>query len=247
METLGIDIGGSGIKGAPVDTYTGLLAASRFRVPTPAQAKPKPIARIVKQIVDHFEWEGPVGIGYPGVVQNGITRTATNLHDKWIDRDVIELFTGQFDLPVTVINDADAAGIAEMAFGAGKGETGTVIVVTVGTGIGTAVFSQGVLVPNTELGQMDLRGKRAEVRTSDAARQQEKLSWKKWAARFDEYLEVLEMLFVPDLFIVGGGVCKKADRFIPYLTVNARVVSARLGNEAGIIGAAMAARSPIVT
>ncbi|MBN1121167.1 MAG: ROK family protein [Anaerolineae bacterium] len=241
MEILGVDIGGSGIKGAPVDTSTGTLVTSRFRIPTPAQSKPKPIARVVRQIVDHFEWEGPVGIGYPGVVQNGFTRTATNLHNKWIDLDASGLFSEQIGLPVTLINDADAAGIAEMAFGAGKSEPGTVIVVTVGTGIGTAVFSHGVLVPNTELGQMDLRGKRAEVRTSDAARQQEKLSWKKWATRFDEYLGMLEMLFAPDLFIVGGGVCKKADRFIPYLTVNARVVPARLSNEAGIIGAAMVA------
>jgi polyphosphate glucokinase len=241
MEILGVDIGGSGIKGASVDTSTGTLVTARFRIPTPAQSKPKPIARVVRQIVDHFEWEGPVGIGYPGVVQNGFTRTATNLSDKWIDLDAAGLFTEQLELPVTLINDADAAGIAEMAFGAGKSETGTVIVITVGTGIGTAVFSHGVLVPNTELGQMDLRGKRAEVRTSDAARQIEKLSWKKWAERFDEYLGVLEMLFAPDLFIVGGGVCKKADRFVPYLTVNARVAPARLGNEAGIIGAAMVA------
>jgi polyphosphate glucokinase len=242
MKVLGIDIGGSGIKGAPVDTKKGELLAPRFRIPTPGGAKPKPVAKVVAKVTRHFDWEGPIGCGFPASVQRGVARTAANIHQSWIGTHVAELFREKCGCPVTVINDADAAGLAEMAFGAGKGYDGVVLIVTIGTGLGTSLFTDGVLLPNTELGHIEIDCEDAELSASDAARKRDELSWKKWADRFDGYLTSLEKLIWPDLIILGGGASKHHDRFFKYLTVKAKVVPAATLNEAGIIGAALAVR-----
>ncbi|MGW5685338.1 polyphosphate--glucose phosphotransferase [Nonomuraea sp. NPDC003754] len=236
MDVLGIDIGGSGIKGAPVDVKEGTLAAERLRIPTPQPAKPEGVTEVVSQIVEHFSWEGPVGVTFPGVVVNGVVRTAANVHRSWVGVDAGKLFGG-----ARVLNDADAAGLAEATFGEGRGRDGVVIMLTFGTGIGSAVFTDGRLVPNTELGHLELNGKDAERRASDKAREDHALSWDKWAERVEEYLKHVEMLFSPSLFIIGGGVSKKADKFLPHVRIDTPVVPARLQNEAGIIGAALMA------
>lgn len=246
MEILGIDIGGSGIKGAPVDTEGGVLLAERFRLPTPDSAKPKPVADVVAEIAHHFGWQGPIGCGFPAAVRGGVALTAANIHKKWIGTNAAALFTEATGCPVCVMNDADAAGLAEMTFGAGRGRAGTVFVVTIGTGLGTALFTGGHLLPNAELGHIELNGQDAETFASDAARKREDLSWEVWAGRFDLYLHRLEALFWPELFILGGGVSKKHEKFMPLLTVQAEVVPAQLLNEAGLIGAALAARSQFV-
>lgn len=242
MQILGIDIGGTGIKGAPVDTETGALLASRHRIPTPEQAKPKPVARVVGELAAHFGWQGPVGCGFPAVVRQGLVYTAANIHKSWIGTNVEALFTEAAKCPVHVLNDADAAGLAEMAFGAGRDQKGLVLMVTIGTGLGTALFTDGHLVPNLELGHIEIKGEDAEVRATDAARKRDKLSWKQWAKRFDIYLTTLEKLLWPDMIILGGGVIKKYDEFAPYLTVKAKVVPAQFLNDAGIVGAALSAR-----
>lgn len=243
MHVLGIDIGGSGIKGAPVDVEKGEMLTERFRIPTPRPAKPKPIARTVAEISKHFEWDGPIGCGFPAVVQHGITRSAANVHKKWIGTNAAKLFSEATGCSVNVINDADAAGLAEMAYGAGQGRKGVVLLVTIGTGLGTSVFNDGVLVPNTEFGHIEIDGKDAEFMASDAARKREDLSWKQWGKRFDIYLHRLERLIWPDLIILGGGVSKKYHKFMPYLDVQAEIVIAESFNEAGIIGAALAGKS----
>ena len=241
METLGIDIGGSGIKGAPVNIKTGELMAPRHRISTPQPSKPKAIADVVGEIARHFDWHGSIGAGFPAVIQHGVARTAANIHKSWINTDAAKLFGKTTGCPVTVVNDADAAGIAEMAFGSGQGRNGVVLLVTIGTGLGTSVFVDGHLLPNTEFGHIEIDCKDAELMASDAARKEHKLSWKKWGKRLDTYLLRLEALIWPDLIILGGGVSKKHEKFIPYLTVQAEVVPAETLNEAGIIGAALAA------
>ncbi len=241
-EVLGIDIGGSGIKGCPVNTKDGLMLEKRHRIPTPSPATPEKIAGTISEIVKHCKWEGPIGCGFPGVMQNGVARTAANLDQSWIDTDVNKLFTKATGLPVTVVNDADAAGLAEMKFGAGQGQRGVVLLLTVGTGIGAVMFVNGRLVPNLELGHIELNGMDAEKYCSDAIRKSENLKWEDWAKRFDEYLHTLEDLVWPDLVILGGGAAKKGDQFLRHLTVRSRVVPAELLNNAGLIGAAMAAR-----
>jgi polyphosphate glucokinase len=243
MEVLGIDIGGSGIKGAVVDTNSGALTAARIRIATPSPSKPKKVAEVVADIVEHFDWEGPVGCGFPSNVQNGVTLSAANVHKKWKGTNAEELFTNATGCPFRVVNDADAAGLAEMRFGAGRHRDGVVLIVTIGTGLGTALFTDGHLLPNAELGHIEIDCRDAESMASDAAHKRDKLSWKKWAKRFDRYLCELERLLSPDLFILGGGVSKKSENFIPYLTVKAEVVTAELLNEAGIVGAALAAKS----
>jgi polyphosphate glucokinase len=240
MKVLGIDIGGSGIKGAPVDTEKGKLLEERFRIPTPEGAKPADVAIVVKKVAKHFNWKGPIGCGFPAVIQHGIARNASNVDKSWIGTNAQELFSKATGCPVHVVNDADAAGMAEMRFGAGRGQNGLVFIVTVGTGLGTALFTEGVLVPNTELGHIELDCFDAESRASDAARKREDLSWKKWAVRFDHYLDAIENLFWPDIFIIGGGASKRMDKFMDQLSVKAEVVPAQLKNEAGIIGAALA-------
>ncbi|RME48400.1 MAG: ROK family protein [Caldilineae bacterium] len=242
MEILGIDIGGSGIKGAPVDVESGQLTAERFRLPTPQPATPEAVGDTVAEVVRHFGWRGSVGCTFPAVVRNGIVLSAANVDRSWIHVPGQTLLADKTGCPLTLLNDADAAGIAEMTFGAGRGEAGVVMVLTFGTGIGSALFTDGRLVPNTELGHLELRGKEAERRASARVRKEKKLTWKKWASRVDEYLHYLERLFSPDLFIIGGGVSKRHEKFLPLLTVETRTVPARLRNEAGIIGAALAAR-----
>ncbi|MFH8495426.1 polyphosphate--glucose phosphotransferase [Streptomyces coeruleorubidus] len=245
MQIFGVDIGGSGIKGAPVDLDKGDLAQERHKVLTPHPATPGGVADGVKQVVDHFGWTGPVGVTFPGVVTDGATiRTAANVDDSWIDTDARVLLGERLGgLPVTVVNDADAAGVAEMNFGAGRGRRGTVIVLTFGTGIGSAVFVDGVLVPNTELGHLELDGHDAEKRASSKAREDHDMTWEHWAVhRVRGYLAHVEMLFSPELFIIGGGVSRKSHKFLPHIEgIKAEIVPAQLQNNAGIVGAAMRA------
>ncbi|QES52554.1 polyphosphate glucokinase [Streptomyces venezuelae] len=245
-QIMGVDIGGSGIKGAPVDLARGELAAERHKVLTPHPATPEGVAGCVAEVVRHFEWSGPVGITFPGVVTGGITRSAANVDKAWIGLDARALLSGQLDgLPVTVLNDADAAGVAEMTYGAGRGRTGTVILLTLGTGIGSALFTDGHLVPNSELGHLELHGHDAEKRASVKAKEDGDLTWERWARRLSKYLAHVEMLFSPDLFILGGGVSRKPEKFLPLIEgVRAEIVPAVLQNNAGIVGAAMAARPP---
>ncbi|GHH64982.1 polyphosphate glucokinase [Streptosporangium violaceochromogenes] len=241
MEALGIDIGGSGIKGAPVDVTTGELTRERLRLATPAPSRPKAVAEVVAEIAGHFDWTGPVGVTFPGVVIDGVARSAANVDRSWIGVDARETFSVATGLPVVVLNDADAAGLAEVAAGSARGQRGVVLMLTFGTGIGSALFVDGLLVPNTELGHLEIRGKEAERRASDRARDEGGLSWGKWAGRVEEYLRHVEALFSPSLIVIGGGVSKKADRFLPMVKVRTRLVPATLRNEAGIVGAAMAA------
>jgi polyphosphate glucokinase len=249
VDILGIDIGGSGIKGAPVDVSSGTFAKERFKVATPRPAVPDSVAGATATVAAEFGWTGPAGITFPGVVTNGVIRTAANLDPAWIGVDARALFASATGLrEVEVLNDADAAGQAEMRFGAGMGEQGTVVMLTFGTGIGSALFRGGALVPNTEFGHIEVRGKDAEKRASDRARELHDLDWAHWAGRVDEYMTHLEALLWPDLFIVGGGVSRKADKFIPLLEgLRARVVPATMHNDAGIVGAALAAAGALQT
>ncbi|WP_055526056.1 polyphosphate--glucose phosphotransferase [Streptomyces graminilatus] len=244
MHIFGVDIGGSGIKGAPVDLDRGDLAEERFKVLTPHPATPDAVADGVKEVVDHFGWTGPVGITFPGVVTGGATiRTAANVDKGWIDKDARALLSDRLGgLPVTVVNDADAAGVAEMEFGAGRDRRGTVALLTFGTGIGSALFVEGVLVPNTELGHLELQGHDAETRASTKAKDDNELTWEHWAHRVQKYLAHVEMLFSPELFIIGGGVSRKSAKFLPLIDgIKAEIVPAQLQNNAGIVGAAMRA------
>jgi polyphosphate glucokinase len=243
MEILGIDIGGSGMKGAPVDPDTGKLMAERYRLLTPKSAKPEPMAKVVKDIAVQFNWHATIGCGFPAVIRNGVAESAANINQKWIGTNVAELFSEATGCRVHVVNDADAAGVAEVTFGAGKGVMGVVMMITIGTGLGSALFIDGKLVPNTELGHIEVECDDAELNASDEARKKQDLSWKKWAKRLDKYLNTLERLFSPDLMILGGGAVKKQENFMPFLTVHTRVITAVMGNDAGIIGAALAARN----
>jgi polyphosphate glucokinase len=246
VDVLGIDIGGSGIKAAPVDVTTGTLTAERVKVPTPRPARPDAVAEAVKELVADFSWSGPIGTTFPGVVIGGVTQTAANLDPAWVGLDARALLSKaagkEAGKEVSLLNDADAAGVAEMTFGAGAGVPGTVLLLTFGTGIGSALFTDGQLVPNTEFGHIQIHGRDAEERASERARELHGLSWDKWAGRVDEYLGHVEALVWPSLFIIGGGISRKADKFIPLLTsVRTRIVPAALHNDAGIVGAAMAA------
>ncbi|MES0361126.1 MAG: polyphosphate--glucose phosphotransferase [Anaerolineales bacterium] len=241
MEVLGIDIGGTGIKGAPVDTDSGTLLASRYRLPTPSPAKPRPVAETVAQVATHFNWKGELGIGFPGVVGKGITVTAANIHEDWKGLNAAKFIKKVTGNKTCIINDADAAGLAEMSFGAGKDRQGVVLLVTIGTGLGSALFTDGYLLPNCEFGHLEIDGVQAEWMASDAARKREKLSWKKWGHRFNNFLHTMERLIWPDLIILGGGISKKHKEFLPYITVQAEVLPAQMLNEAGIVGAAIGA------
>ncbi|MGW3077276.1 MULTISPECIES: polyphosphate--glucose phosphotransferase [unclassified Kitasatospora] len=239
---FGVDIGGSGIKGAPVDLARGVLVEERHKVLTPQPSAPEAVVAAVCEVVRHFDHHGPVGLTFPGVVVDGRTRTAANVDKGWIDLDAAGLFREALGMPATVLNDADAAGLAELTHGAGRGEPGVVLVLTFGTGIGSALFVDGTLVPNTELGHLELRGKDAERRASSAAKDRHGLNWEQWAGRVDDYLDLVERLFSPHLIVIGGGVSRKHERFLPLLRDReARVVPAELRNDAGIVGAAMAA------
>ena len=247
MITLGIDIGGSGIKGALVDTETGELVSERQRIPTPNPSTPDAVIKVIKHLVTEFRYKGPIGIGIPGIVLHGVVLSAANIDDDWVDfsgEKAIEYATG---CPATLINDADVAAIAELRFGSGKNEAGTVMVFTLGTGIGSAMFVDGKLVPNLEMGHVYLPGQQigqdAEYFAAASARERESLSWKKWGNRLNIYFNHIEFLFSPDMIIIGGGVSKQHKKFLRYIKVRAEVVPAKLRNEAGIIGAALAVSS----
>lgn len=242
MNILGIDVGGSGIKGAPVDTSVGELVTERYRIKTPKGAKPEPVADTVAKIASHFDWQGPIGIGFPAPIRSGVAMMAANISKEWVGVNSDELFSKATGCPCVTLNDADVAGMAEMEFGAGRGQVGTVIVLTLGTGIGTAIFHNGRLLPNAEFGHLEIDGKDAEDRASDAARKREDLSWKKYAKRLNRYLKEMEKLFWPNLFIVGGGISKQHEKYLPLLKIGTPVVPAQQFNEAGIIGAALAAK-----
>jgi polyphosphate glucokinase len=241
---FGIDIGGSGIKGCVVDLDAGSLAGDRLRIPTPQPSTPDAVADVVADIVKQFAWEGPVGITLPCVIKKGTALTAANVDKQWIGTDAAALFAerlGKDATQVTVINDADAAGMAEMRYGLGAGRAGVVVLLTFGTGIGSALFQDGKLVPNTEFGHLEVDGHDAEKRAAASVKDDKGLSWEEWAHRVSKYLRTLEGLIWPDLVIAGGGVSKKADHWLPLLNVRTEVVAAALKNDAGIVGAAAAA------
>jgi polyphosphate glucokinase len=241
MATLGIDIGGSGVKGALVDTERGELLTERYRVPTPQPSDVAAVVAAVAEVAGQFDGFDRVGVTFPGVVVDGVIRTAANVDKSWIDAPAAQLFGDRLGKPVSVLNDADAAGVAEFAFGAGHGTPGLAVMLTFGTGIGSALFLDGTLIPNTEFGHLELDGGDAELRASDRAREQDGLSWEKWSGRVQDYLRHLEMLLSPRLFIAGGGVSKKADRWLPLIEIRTPIVPAALLNNAGIIGAAVTA------
>lgn len=240
-QAFGIDIGGSGIKGAVVDTSTGELLTDRVRIVTPQPSTPDSVAAVVAQLVKQAEWHGVVGATFPAVIQHGVARSAANVDRSWIGTDVDAVFTDATGEQIIVLNDADAAGIAEARFGAARDVAGVVILLTFGTGIGSALLVDGTLVPNTELGHLELDGHDAETRAAASARDREKLSYKQWAKRVQKYLSHVEKLFTPDLFVVGGGVSKEAHKWVPHLDLHTPVEPAQLLNNAGIVGAAMAA------
>jgi len=238
---FGIDIGGSGIKGAVVDVETGLLTTERLKLPTPQPSVPDAVAKVVAELVQHFGWQGPLGCTFPAVVQNGVARTAANVDQSWIGTNIEAVMGTATGLPVTAVNDADAAGVAEVKWGAAKDVEGLVIMVTLGTGIGTALFYNGALIPNSELGHIELDGGDYEPKASGAAREREQLSWEKWARRLQRYFSALEFLLRPTLFVVGGGVSRRSEKFLPLLVLDAKIVPAKFQNEAGIAGAAFMA------
>ena len=235
---VGVDIGGTGIKGAPVDVGGGRFSAERVRILTPQPATPAAVVEVVRQVLDQLGTPGPVGITLPSVVRGGVVHTAANIDESWIGQNADQLFSEALSRPVTTINDADAAGIAEVRYGAGRDQSGTVLLITLGTGIGSALFADGVLVPNTELGHLRIHHLDAEDWAADSVRVAEDVTWKQWAHRLQKYLEMLERVLQPDLFIVGGGVSKKSEKFLPHIDIRTRIVPAQLHNDAGIIGAA---------
>jgi polyphosphate glucokinase len=243
---FGIDIGGSGIKGAPVDLSTGEFAGERVRIPTPEVSTPDAVAQVVAQVVGSFDLPGdlPVGVTFPAVVQHGVARSAANVDKSWIGTNIETVVAEALGRPVVAVNDADAAGYAEAVHGAARDATGVTLLTTLGTGIGTAMVVDGVLVPNLELGHLEIDGYDAETRASDAARDREGLSWEQWAERLQRYYGVLEALLWPDLIVVGGGVSKHQERFLPLLDLRTPIIPAKLRNKAGIVGAAaLAARA----
>jgi polyphosphate glucokinase len=246
MLGFGVDIGGSGIKGAVVDLELGSLASERLKMATPQPSTPAAVAATVAEVVDHFAWQGPLGCTFPAVVINGVARTAANVDRSWIGTSIEDIVGKATGLPVLAVNDADAAGIAESFWGAALGVKGLVVIVTLGTGVGTALVYDGALIPNSELGHIELDGEDYELRASAAAREREALPWDKWAKRLQRYFSALEAYLRPDLFIVGGGVSRRSEKFLPFLSLETPIVPAKLQNEAGIAGVAyLAARSAI--
>ena len=243
MTLLGIDIGGSGMKGALVNTETGELLTERFRIETPKSRKPEEMAEVFSQIVKHFDYKGPIGCGFPTIIKNGVCKAHGNLSKKWLGVNAEELFSDYTGLPVTVINDADAAGYATMHFGTGKGKKGLVLMVTIGTGLGSGAFWNGELLPNFELGQIPYKNyDKFEQYAAASIKEKEGLSYKKWGKRFNKFLKHVELIVAPDLIIIGGGTSKDFDQFKAYIKIETPVVPAELQNYAGIIGAAMAAK-----
>ena len=241
MQILGIDIGGTGIKGAPVDLEKEDYLGERFRIPTPQPATPEAVAECVQQLIDHFDWKGPVGVGFPTVIVNGQAKAYGNMDKSWLNVKIDKLFEEKTGLPFTVINDADAAALAEMRFGVGKGKKGLVAVITVGTGIGSGLFYNGQLIPNFELGRMQYKKKPIEVYAANSARKREELSYEEWAERFDFFLKQVELICTPDHYIIGGGISKHIDTFRHVLTTKVPLDAAKTKNHAGLIGAAFAA------
>jgi polyphosphate glucokinase len=238
---FGVDIGGSGIKGAVVDLDAGTLATERYKVLTPQPSTPAAVAGAVAEVVGHFGWRDRVGCTFPAVVQAGVARTAANVDQSWVGTNIEKVLGSATGLPVSAVNDADAAGVAEATWGAAKGVPGLVVVVTLGTGIGTALIYRGVLVPNSEFGHIELEGVDYETKASAAARERENLSWEKWAKRLQRYFSALEFYLRPELFVVGGGVSRRAEKFLPLINLDVPLVPAHFQNEAGIIGAAYTA------
>ncbi len=241
---LGVDIGGTGIKGALVNTKTGTLASERFRLETPQPATPENVTATFKKVVEHFKYEGPIGCGFPAVMKKGVAFSASNIHKDWIGTDAAKIFSEATGCKVSVLNDADVAGVAEIKFGVGAGVEGTIILITIGTGLGSAIFLNGQLLPNSEFGHVYLKGHKnvAEKYASNSARKRDDLKYDEWALRFKEYLEHLQFLFTPDLFILGGGASKKFYKYDDVLApVRTKIVTAEMLNEAGIIGAALCA------
>jgi len=246
VHILGIDVGGTGIKAAMVDTTSGELLSERVRIETPRPATPEAIGRTLKELLAEQQWSGPIGIGFPAAIQHGIACTAANIDKSFIGLAVAEVFSEQTGCPVFVANDADVAGLAEMRFGAGHGEKGVVLIVTIGTGLGTALFTGGHLLPNSELGHVYLdNGCEAERYASEAVRITKKLKWKEWGERLNLYLTTMENLLWPDLIVLGGGVSKKLNKFAPLITTRAPVVAASFLNQAGIVGAALFAEEEL--
>ncbi len=243
MITLGIDIGGSGIKGALVDTEKGKMVTERLRIPTPQPARPEVVMDVLRQISDHFKCSGPIGVGFPGIVTNGTVWSAANIDKNWIGFPGQQAMSEATGCPVMLANDADVAGVAEMRFGAGKGQSGVVMIFTLGTGIGSAMFVDGRLIPNTELGHLYLRNQKkdAENQAAERIREEKDLSWEAWGKRLDSYFKHIEFIFSPEKIIIGGGVSKRHEKFLPYIDIRAPIVPAMLRNEAGIIGAAVLA------
>jgi polyphosphate glucokinase len=241
-QAFGIDIGGTGIKGAVVDTTKGVLVTERTRILTPQPSTPEAVAEVVAQLVSGAGWTGEIGATFPAVIKHGVAQSAANVDPAWLGTDVDKTFTEAVGAgsEVIVLNDADAAGIAEARFGAAKGVDGVVIMLTFGTGIGSALLMNGVLVPNTELGHLQLDGHDAETRAAASVRDEHDMSYKRWAKRVDHYMQHVERLFSPDLFVVGGGVSKDADKWVHFLDLKAPVKPAQLQNDAGIVGAAIA-------
>lgn len=240
MKILGIDVGGTGIKGSIIETATAALTSERLRLVSPRPATPEAIGITIRAIVEQHHWSGSVGIGFPAAIQRGVARTAANIDASFIGLPVADYFSQQTGCPVYVANDADVAGLAEMRFGAGRDVAGVVLIVTIGTGLGTALFSDGHLLPNTELGHILLdNGQEAERYASEAVRDAQQLKWKDWGNRLNRYLKTMEKLFWPDLIILGGGVSKKLDKFAAQITVQSPVVPAHFLNQAGMIGAAL--------
>jgi polyphosphate glucokinase len=238
---FGIDIGGTGMKAATVDLGTGELSSDRYRIDTPRPATPAAMAEVVSDLVQHFDWSGPLGVAFPAVVRSGVVHSAANISDEWIGVNAAELFGGASGCPVHVLNDADAAGVAEIRFGAGRGRTGVVIVLTFGTGIGSGFFVDGHLAANSELGHLEVDGIDAELRAAASARGRDGLSWEAWAGRVQRYLTEVVKLFSPELIVVGGGASKKPDKWLPYIDVGVEIAVASMANSAGIVGAALTA------
>ena len=246
MQILGIDVGGTGIKSAIVETSTGELVSERHRIDTPRPATPKAVGEALKEVLAHHRWKGPVGMGFPAAIQHGIARTASNIDKSFIGLPIAEYFTKQTGSTFYLANDADVAGMAEMRFGAGKDNDGVVLIITIGTGLGTALFSEGHLLPNTELGHVYLEnGQEAERFASEAVRVTKDLKWKEWGERLNLYLCTMENLLWPDLIVLGGGVSEKLHKFSPMITTKAPVVAASFLNQAGIVGAALFAEKEL--
>ncbi|WP_289039221.1 polyphosphate--glucose phosphotransferase [uncultured Zobellia sp.] len=242
MEVLGIDVGGSGMKGALVNIETGKLVSERHRIPTPASRKPKDMANVIAQIVEHFDYKGKVGVGFPTVIKRGVCKSPGNLHKSWQNTNVEELFGKKTGLDVTVVNDADIAGYASMNYGTGKDMEGFVVMITIGTGLGSGAFLDGKLIPNFELGQIPYKEyKKIELWAAGSAKDREGLSYKKWGKRFNKFLKLVELIVSPDTILIGGGASKDFDQFKDYITIETPVIPAGLQNHAGIVGAAAAA------